>query len=162
MAERGFQQALFTDAQDSHHAHKTTYRDPGLRPWVAPDNYRTRSPTAHERRLETQRQRWVQAKANPKPVPKAAAAATAAAKALPRQVNRAQRGKTYYAGHDQRRVTAEERAAWEHVCAFPGCNPRFQTERALRIHSTKADKPGGIHTLLQVDVLTDVPHLYHS
>lgn len=153
LIDKGFQQALCHDAQQSH-AHHHAYADPGLRPWTAPEGHRARSPTAHEQRLEAQRQRRAQGKAKPKAAPKAAPAAAnaapaaAQAKALPRQVQRAQRGKTYYAGHDQKRVTAAERAAWEFVCEHQGCNLRFQTERALRIRVTKANKPGGTHSLL--------------
>lgn len=149
LIDQGFRQALYQDAQESH-AHKHAYVNPGLQPWQAPAGHRERSPTAHEQRLAAQRQRRAQAKAKPKAAPKAAPAAgrAAAAKPLPRQVKRAQQGKTYYAGYDQKRVTAAERDAWEFVCDHPGCNLKFQTERALRIHVTKANKPGGTHTLL--------------
>lgn len=72
----------------------------------------------------------------------------AAPKRQPRQVQRHQDKKVYYAGYNQRRVTAEERDEWEHQCDFPGCGLKFQTSRALNIHKGKANKPGGTHTQL--------------
>ena len=151
LIQKALDQAMFQDRQESHH-HKNTLVDPGLAPWVRQEGRRPPSPEAHERRLQLQRERRAAAaRADPPAAPKRAAAAAPAVpqpKHQPRQIQRAQASKTYYAGHNQRRVTAAERAQWPFACEVAGCGLRFETERALKIHVSKANKPGGTHTLL--------------
>ena len=147
--DRRFAQALFEDRQASHR-HMDTLPNPGLEPWSRPGDRRGMSPTARERKSELQRQRRQAAKAQPKA--KGAAVPmrrpAAAAKRQPRQVQRHHDKKVYYAGHNQRKVSAEDREAWEYVCDFPGCGLKFETSRALNIHKGKANKPGGTHSQL--------------
>ena len=145
LIHRRFQQSLYDDSQQSH-LHQATLPDPGLRPWTRPDGRRPPSPDAHERRLDQQRARRAKAKGQPKRAP--APKPVAVNPALPRQVRRNASQKTYYAGQNQRRVTHAEREEWEFVCDFPGCNLRFETNRALNIHKGKANKPGGAHSQL--------------
>ena len=154
-------QAIFEDRQLSH-SYQNTLPDPGLQPWVRPAGGRARSPTAHEVRLQKQRDRRAAAKAAPKAagLRRPAAARDPGAPAQPRQVRRHQDKKVYYAGYNQRRVTAAERETWEFVCDFPGCNLRFETSRALNIHKGKANKPGGAHTHLAF--IGACMLLYHS
>ena len=103
-------------------------------PWVRLAGGRARSPTAHEVRLQKQRDRRAAAKAAPKAtgLRRPAAARDPGAPAQPRQVRRHHEKKVCYAGCNQRKVTAAERQNREFVCDFPGCNLRFETSRALQ------------------------------
>ena len=103
-------------------------------PWVRLAGGRARSPTAHEVRLQKQRDRRAAAKAAPKAagLRRSAAARDPGAPAQPRQVRRHHEKKVCYAGCNQRKVTAAERQNREFVCDFPGCNLRFETSRALQ------------------------------
>ena len=69
----------------------------------------------------------------------------------PRQIARAAAGKTHYTGAAQTRVSAAERAQWPWACQHPGCGLRYESERALKIHVTKAGKEEGTHWLLDRD-----------
>ena len=80
--------------------------------------------------------------------PKAPAPPPSSAAGVPRRVQRARAGKPFYADAGGTKVIAETRATWTHVCRLPGCGLRFNSQWALLIHRTKADKPGGTHSLL--------------
>ncbi|CAK9031066.1 unnamed protein product, partial [Durusdinium trenchii] len=138
--DRRFAQALFEDRQASHR-HMDTLPNPGLEPWSRPGDRRGMSPTARERKSELQRQRRQAAKAQPKA--KGAAVPmrrpAAAAKRQPRQVQRHHDKKVYYAGHNQRKVSAEDREAWEYVWA--GRQQRDTTQvRLLGAHDHAIEK----------------------
>ena len=140
-------QAIYEDQLQSH-SHKNVSPDPGLRPWSRPQGRRQPSPEAKARKVELQRIR----RAQPKPAvaPPRQRAAPAADPNLPRPVRRNAEKRTYYAGQNQRKVTAEERDQWPWICDHHGCQLRFETERALKIHRSKANKPGGTHSQLPV------------
>ena len=147
MLDRRVAQARFEDCQDSHRQQRA-FPDTGLLEWSRPAGRRPPSPEAQAERLAQQRARRAgvnvpRVPPEPPPLP-----APEVDPRLPRQVLRARQQKVYYAGQNQRRISADERESWPFVCDFPGCGLRYQSERALKIHKTKASRPDGTHTLL--------------
>ena len=59
------------------------------------------------------------------------------------------RSMTFYAGAGQRRVTAEQRAAFKFWRSYPGCGLRFEIEKTLKVNIGKANLPKGVHTQLR-------------